>query len=239
MTLADYNFNVDKLVTDIQENNRVLTSSGESDRSIAANLFRILKAAPNKEFVTWVLSKQTIWDEGLPFDLENFMKNAKSKYNSLMKDNLWDAKVQTADDIKKETQIAALTSKLENLEVLLATQSKAFTTFRDNNSNKSNPQSQKSWRNTPPASGKPETILRNGKSYYWCEKHGFWSPSHGTADCNKGKKDSNSTQPAQSEVSINFADQSIQIPNDYGIMLASHDNFSNLDIEQENANLNY
>jgi hypothetical protein len=43
MTLADYDFNVDKLITDIQENNRVLTSSGESDRSIAANLFRIHK----------------------------------------------------------------------------------------------------------------------------------------------------------------------------------------------------
>jgi hypothetical protein len=37
MTLADYDYNVDKLITGIQENNQVLTSSGESDRSIAAN----------------------------------------------------------------------------------------------------------------------------------------------------------------------------------------------------------
>ena len=73
ITLSDFDYNVDKLITHIQQNLRVLKSSGESDRSIAANLFRILKIAPCAEFCSWVVQKQTIWDEGGPFGLENFI----------------------------------------------------------------------------------------------------------------------------------------------------------------------
>ena len=39
LSLSDFDYNVDKLITHIQENARILTSSGETDRSIAANLF--------------------------------------------------------------------------------------------------------------------------------------------------------------------------------------------------------
>ena len=95
----------------VQENMRILTSSDESDQSIAANLFRILKHAPCDEFRSWVVQKQTSWEEGKAFDLENFMKNAKSKYTNYVKDKLW-KKVPTLAGVKKESDIVALlTSK--------------------------------------------------------------------------------------------------------------------------------
>ena len=79
VNLSYFNYNVDKLIINFQENTRILTSSGETDRSIAANLFHILKAAPCQEFQSWVVQKQTAWDEGQNFDVDNLMKNAKSK----------------------------------------------------------------------------------------------------------------------------------------------------------------
>ena len=222
LSLADYDYDVDKLINFIQENNRILTSSGESDRSIAANLFRILKEAPNEEFVSWVLSKQTIWDEGLPFDLENFMKNAKSRYMSLKQDNLWNKNTPTAEGIKKESEIAALNTKLENLEALLASQSKALTAISGSTGNNKTSTS-RGWRNVAPKSGQPETIERNGKKYFWCAHHGFWSPTHGTSNCRKGPSNSSNNGGSQPSLSINLADQSVNIPNDYGIMLATSD----------------
>ena len=63
MNLSDYDNNVNKLITLIEENNNILPDSGKIDSAVTANLFRILKAALYKEFVSWVLNKQTMWDE--------------------------------------------------------------------------------------------------------------------------------------------------------------------------------
>ena len=52
------------------------------------------------------------------FDLDNFMKNAKSKYTHYVKDNMW-TKSKIIKDIKKDLEIVALNSKIHCLEVLL------------------------------------------------------------------------------------------------------------------------
>ena len=104
LNLFDFNNNVDKLITHVQENLRILTSSGKSDWSIAANLSRILKAAPYDKFCRWIVQKQTAWDEGQAFDLNNIMKNTKLKYANYVQDNLW-KKAQTLEGIKKESDI--------------------------------------------------------------------------------------------------------------------------------------
>ena len=46
LTLADCNYDVDKLITSIEENNTVLESCGKEDTAVTANLFLILKDAP-------------------------------------------------------------------------------------------------------------------------------------------------------------------------------------------------
>ena len=51
-------------------------------------------------------------------------------------------------------------------------------------------QKTKSWRRTAPTPGSPETINKDGRKYYWCQKCKRWTETHGTADHKVGfKKD--------------------------------------------------
>ena len=176
MNLADFDNDVDKLITAIEENNNVLSASGKIDSSVTANLFRILKAAPCEEFVTWVLNKQTTWDEGQAFDVENFMRNARIKYNSLVNDGLW-KKVKTTEDLKKDSEIVALTATVKELKAFMANSK------QNNNGNRN---ANSGWRNKPPADKEPTTITKNGKTYNWCIHHKFWTQTHTSDTCRKG-----------------------------------------------------
>jgi len=83
-----------------------------------ANFFLILKDAPYKKITELVLSKQKLWYEGGTFDVDNLMKNAKAKYHNFVKDGLWNSK-KTIKDIGKESEIVALTAKLDMLNRFL------------------------------------------------------------------------------------------------------------------------
>lgn len=224
ITLSDFDYNVDKLITHIQQNLRVLTSSGESDRSIAANLFRILKIAPCAEFCSWVVQKQTIWDEGGPFDLENFMKNAKSKYNHYVQDKLWNKKT-TMTDIKKETDIVALTSKIDRLEALLAKTSATSSNSHSSSSSNSNSNSSRTgWKITAPQKGDPWSKTVNGKLFHWCKYHNFWSTQHNSNNCRKGEKERSQTNPTtEPSLELNVASLGTELYPDATINLASGD----------------
>ena len=224
ISLSDFDYNVDKLITHIQQNLRVLTSSGESDRSIAANLFRILKVAPCDEFCSWVVQKQTIWDEGGPFDLENFMKNAKSKYNHYVQDKLWN-KNKTMTDIKKETDIIALNSKIDRLEALLAKTSANSSNSHSSsvpNSNSNN--SRTGWKITAPQKGDPWSKTVNGKLFHWCKYHNFWSTQHNSNNCRKGEKERTQTNSTtEPSLELNIASLGTELYPDATINLASGD----------------
>ena len=226
ITLSDFDFNVDKLITHIQQNLRVLTSSGESDRSIAANLFRILKVAPCAEFCSWVVQKQTIWDEGGPFDLENFMKNAKSKYNHYVQDKLWN-KTKMMTDIKKETDIVALTSKIDRLEALLAKSSSGSFESRSSSTagtNSNNHSSRTGWKITAPQKGEPWSKTVNGKFFHWCKYHNFWTSQHNSNNCRKGEQErTKSAAPSGPSLELNVASLGTELCPEATINLASGD----------------
>ena len=217
---------MDKLITHIQQNLRVLTSSGESNRSIAANLFRILKVAPCAEFCSWVVQKQTIWDEGGNFDLENFMKNAKSKYNHYVQDKLWN-KTKTMSDIKKETDIVALTSKIDRLEALLTKASSANSDSRSTpnyNSVSNSNGSRSGWKITAPLKGEPWSKTVNGKTFHWCKYHNFWTTQHNSNNCRKGEKERNQSNSAnEPSLELNVASIGNELYPDATINLASGD----------------
>ena len=180
-----------------QQNLHVLTSSGESNRSILVNLFCILKVAPCAEFCSWVVQKQTIWDEGGSFDLENFMKNAKSKYNHYVQDKLWN-KTKTMTDIKKETSIVALTSKIDCLEALLSKVSNNCPDsrhFSAPTSNSNSNSSRSGWKITAPQKGEPWSKTVNGKLFHWCKYHNLWTIQHNSNNCCKGEKERNQLNP--------------------------------------------
>ena len=180
MTLAEYDYDVNKLISGIEDNNKVLTACGQEDKALTANLFRILKDDPCQEFVDWVLAKQTTWDEGATFDLQNFMRNAKTKYNNYVADGLWKRK-KTATDIKKESDVVALTASVARLEALLAQKNA-------DKSGNGGTRNSTGWRNVPPAANESHTKSKNGTTFYWCAHHKFWTKTHTTETCMKGKQ---------------------------------------------------
>ena len=252
ITLADFNYNVDKLITHVQQNLRILTSSGETDRSIAANLFRILKVAPCAEFCSWVVQKQTAWDKGVAFNLENFMKNAKSKYNHYVQDKLW-LKSKTITDVKKETDIVALNTKTDRLEALLAqsaaSSSVSHSKVSHQSSSTNNNNSRSGWKITAPAKGEPWSKNVNGKLFNWCKYHRFWTTQHNSNNCRKGEKERNQTDSNTSpSLELNVASLGSELYPDSTFNLAQasliDDNFSDefdnaLDNECEVTNDNH
>ena len=218
LNLADFDYNVDKLITHVQENAKVLTSSGETDRSIAANLFRILKAAPCAEFQSWVVQKQTTWDEGATFDLNNFMKNAKSKYAHYVQDKLW-KKSQTIEDIKKESDIVALTSKIDRLEALLARSTNGSSSQQPQSSSNQSGNSRSGWKITGPKPGEPWSKTVNGKEFHWCKYHNFWTTQHNTKNCRKGLKlQENTTSGNNAQLEINLATTEYDLPDSLRVL---------------------
>ena len=216
LNLADFDYNVDKLITHVQENAKILTSSGETDRSIAANLFRILKAAPCTEFQSWVVQKQTSWDEGNNFDLNNFMKNAKSKYIHYVKDKMW-KKSKTIEDVKKESDIVALTSKIDRLEALLARSSESNSNSQSSSSNQNN--SRSGWKVTGPKQGEPWTKTVNGKQFHWCKYHNFWTTQHNSKNCRKGLKlQENASSGDNAQLEINLATTEYDLPDSLRVL---------------------
>ena len=77
------------------------------------------------------------------------MKNAKAKYNHYVQNKLW-LKTKTMTDIKKETDIVVLTTKIDQLEALLAQSAAPSTSTSSNNTN-----SCSGWKITTPNKGEP------------------------------------------------------------------------------------
>ena len=118
-TLEQFDYNINKFIDIVVENKAVLESCGETDNSIASNLFRILGTAPCNEFKTWMLGHETSYNDGAVFDPDNFMTSCKHKYTNHVVDGLWKSSKKTKKDLEKESEIVALNSRFDNLENLL------------------------------------------------------------------------------------------------------------------------
>ena len=116
LSLDQFDFDINLLIDSILVNKAILESCGATDNSIASNLFCILGHAPCDEFKTWMLAHQHSYDEGKPFDLDNFMKSCKNKYTNYVADGLWRNTKKSKRDLKKDSEIVALTSKIDKLE---------------------------------------------------------------------------------------------------------------------------
>ena len=183
LNLDQFDYNINDFIDTVVDNKAILESCGETDNSIASNLFRILADAPCSEFKTWMLAHQNIYDEGGAFNLDNFMTNCTNKYVNYVTDGLWHSSTKTKKDLEKETEIVALNSRFDNLEKLLLAQS--------NGKSKGQSGDKTGWKYTAPESGKPQSIERNGKTWNWCKHHGYWTTGHKSENCRKGLAASN------------------------------------------------
>ena len=199
MTLNQFGHDVKLLLQSVINNRKILQSSGISDSSIASNLFRVLRESHNEEFNAFIGRKQDIYDEGTPFDFETFTKATMQKYNALLADKKWKTKPIRND------HMVALEAKVTNLEAQLAS---ARATKSADSSNKRQKQldNMPDWKKIPPKAGQPQTIERRGRSFHWCQNHGYWNASHSTANCRMGKSQNKNSTDNRPTLSLNVAD---------------------------------
>ena len=186
LSLDQFDYDINKFIDTVVDNKAILESCGETDNSIASNLFRILGAAPCEELKTWMLGHQNTYDDGGEFDLDNFMTSCKNKYSNYMADGLWKSTRKTKKDLEKDSEIVALTSKIDRLEQLL---------FAKKNDYPSGQDSQPSWKTVAPKSGESWPKEKNGKTWNWCKYHKYWTTGHKTDNCRKGEAERSGTVP--------------------------------------------
>ena len=109
--LDNFDNNIKSLVKALNGNCKVLASCGESESSIIANLLRLLKKSPSYECISYFRHFQDKYDDGTNIDIDNFMRDV---YESLVEDGQWDTKPE------KEVEILALTSQIQELNILLS-----------------------------------------------------------------------------------------------------------------------
>ena len=98
------NNKINALVKDLKWNLKLLVSCGESEPSILANLFRVLKKSPSSEFNTYIGQFQDKYDDGTNTDIDDFMRDIVVKYKSLVEGEQRDIKPE------KYAEILGLTS---------------------------------------------------------------------------------------------------------------------------------
>ena len=78
----------------------------------------MLKKSPSSEFNSYIGCFQDKYDDGTNIDQDDFMRDIIIKYDSLVEDGQWDTKS------KKDIDILALTSQIQELNILFAEQLK-------------------------------------------------------------------------------------------------------------------
>ena len=101
------------------------------------------------------------------------MRDILMKYDSLVEDRQWGTKSE------KNFKIFAITSQIQELNIILAKQS----TYQDinKNINVGNTRlnnSGKTWKSTAPTSGESWTKEKNARTFHWCKWHEYWTATH-------------------------------------------------------------
>ena len=164
-----------------------LAAGGQSTMDLIVFLFTSYLSVKDSEFVEYIKLKKSAYDESPPgantITPEALMSMALSKYHQLKQANVWRQKSKT------EETIIALTAKLKQAEALLLhgkqPPSKKPTPNADGDKDKGKGKREfkvAAWKRERPAGGKG-TLQKNGKTYHWCEHHGYYTLSHETKDC--------------------------------------------------------
>ena len=71
--LEKFDYNIKSLVKSLKGNRNLLTSCGESESSILANLLSVLKKSPSSEFKNDIRRFQDKNDNGTNIDIDDFI----------------------------------------------------------------------------------------------------------------------------------------------------------------------
>ena len=187
------NDNIDEFNQFVNAQVADLAAGGQTTDDLVMNLFRAYLTVRDHQFLGYIRRKKEIYDEMMdPNELtpERLMDLALTKYLQLKQEGVWRAKS------KQDERYIALTARLnEQNQTILALQATSSSKKKgpsnknkdgtDENSEKKKGKKEykiAAWKKERPAGGKG-TLERNGKTFHWCEHHGFYTASHATADC--------------------------------------------------------
>ena len=222
MQLKDFDFNVKRLFEEVVSCKKILGFNGVQTNSLAASLFRILRESHCDDFDSFIGRKQDLYDEGADFDFNSFMKLTIAKYNGLVKDNKW-SKTST-----NKAEIVALKAEMSHLRANLAKYNNQIPTTQKENTydqrsggmnNGRKMFNKNHWKRCPPGPNESHTKQNSqGRTFYWCKHHGFWSPSHGTDKCILGStrqsSEANLGHQQHKKLRFNLADMDLPIEED-------------------------
>ena len=147
---------------------KIISLEGKHYNEYVRCLFKALLTSTNQEFLDTMKAEKRLWIQGkqkADYSYKDVLDAAETSYNNIDAENLWNAPKTTVptenknDEIKGNSEIVALTAKLEQL------------VNRGSSDNSSYPKRDHSWRYQN-LEGKAigDKMTRNDKTYYVCDK---------------------------------------------------------------------
>ena len=181
-------------------------------------LFRSYLSVSDKEFNRYIQEKKEKYEEGDPeINVHNLMSLALTKYNTLVQAKVWGAKTPeeeklialTAQLKAAKDQIAALHKTKQSTQSNQAAQDKS-TNSSGNRNNHSRKPIIPTWLPAWHKEKKGNKLEKDGKTFYWCTFHGYYS-NHDDKDC-KAKKAASSANTQKDDKDKNSSGQSGKPP---------------------------
>ena len=192
--------NIDQYLTEVQYNittvnQRVdalmesLRARGQTTHDLMEYLFTAYRTVPDKEFVRYIRSKQSDWEEGdLPnLNADSLMAKAEAKYKTLVEAKEWQAPTP------EEQKIVALNSEIASLKRKITNETKRVDGKTERGNNKKF--EMEAWMKEPPKDGEPKTKTIKNKEWHWCKWHERWT-RHRPDECRLNAKNQTATATA-------------------------------------------
>jgi hypothetical protein len=144
------------------------------------------KEVPDKDFNSYIKSKEDRHNEGETLDPKKFMAQVLNHYLIKVEKKEWTAPT------KAEESIVALEAQLKNLKGQLG-QAKDFSSAKERAATRD--RSTPAWKKKAPKPGEATTMTKQGKLYNWCKFHNLWC-IHKEGDCKLNPNASNATNDA-------------------------------------------
>lgn len=203
--IKELNYDIIKFNDWTKEQLAALAARGETTTDLMVNLFKGYEAVPDKEFLVYIASKKSRYEEGKPLTTDELMELAQNKYKNKVQTKTWNTPTE------EQEQIIALEARVESLQAQNRSLSKRTPTRGARQTGQAQRGQQKgrspnkksanqsrgdgdylnatgkwAWLKVAPKQGDKTTKSYDGKTYFWCNKHERWG-RHTTAECKKGQ----------------------------------------------------
>ena len=171
---------IDKFNTYVNNQLDSLHARGEDTSDLLTYLFKGYFAASDRVFITYIQDKQDKYNEGQAMPPQLLMQLALNKYKTLVEAGKWNAPSdEEAKIIALEAEIKKLAAKKQPPQATKGKARKGKDKRKDKNQNRRN---RPAWAYVKPKPGEPQKRTREGKDFWWCDKHGYWA-GHLTEAC--------------------------------------------------------